>query len=118
MNVGTRIKKLRKEMNLTQAEFAKKANISRTYLSDIENNRYNPSIDTLQNIANHLGVSLEEFFSESDEKKKTPSILEGANENTLNFFKKLEDAGLFREDMTEEEINYLINIIRAAMNRP
>ena len=65
MNIGLRIKELRNQLGLTQAEFAKKANISRTYLSDIENNRYNPSIDTLENIAKHLEVPLSEFFNEN-----------------------------------------------------
>ena len=41
MNIGENIKKVRKEQNATQEEFAKKLEISRSYLSDIENNRKN-----------------------------------------------------------------------------
>ena len=47
MSIGGKIKDLRKERKLTQVELAKKSNISRSYLTDIENDRYNPSIETI-----------------------------------------------------------------------
>ena len=49
--------KIRKENGLTQAEFSKKIGISRTYLSDLENNRKSPSVETLDKMAEKLGVS-------------------------------------------------------------
>lgn len=64
MNLGLKIKVLRKEMKLTQADLAKKASISRSYLADIERNRYNPSVDTLTNIAKGLGISLSQLVAE------------------------------------------------------
>lgn len=61
MNIGSKIKELRKENKLTQAELSLKANISRSYLADIERNRYNPSVDTLTNLAKGLGITLSEL---------------------------------------------------------
>ncbi len=61
MDIGSKIKELRKENKLTQAELSLKANISRSYLADIERNRYNPSVDTLTNIAKGLGLTLSEL---------------------------------------------------------
>ena len=58
MNIGENIKKVRKEQNATQEEFAKKLEISRSYLSDIENNRKNISTNTLRNISEKLNVSI------------------------------------------------------------
>lgn len=57
MSIGESIKKIRKENGLTQAEFSKKIGISRTYLSDLENSRKSPSVETLDKIANKLDVS-------------------------------------------------------------
>ncbi|WP_195952238.1 helix-turn-helix domain-containing protein [Clostridium saudiense] len=65
MSIGDRIKKFRKENRLTQIELAKSANISRSYLADIENNRYNASVDVLKAIAAALDISLAEILDDS-----------------------------------------------------
>lgn len=76
--IGKKIKKLRKEKGLTQKELAEKSNLSRSYLADLERDRYNPSLDSLKSIANALGVSVEIFFKEDlnekdlVQRKKTP----------------------------------------------
>lgn len=57
MKIGDIIKKYRNKNNLTQKELAAKANMSRSYLADIENNRYNPSLDILESIATALGTN-------------------------------------------------------------
>lgn len=62
MSIGGNIKIYRKKQGLTQKELAEKANISRSYLADVENNRYNPSLDVLQSIASALGISAQQFF--------------------------------------------------------
>lgn len=65
MSIGDRIKKFRKENKLTQIELAKSANISRSYLADVENNRYNASVDVLKAIATALDISLAEILDDS-----------------------------------------------------
>lgn len=77
MDLGLRIKTLRKELKLTQEDLAKKASISRSYLADIERNRYNPSVDTLINIAKGLGISLSDLVSEHE------SVIEKNNTQTI-----------------------------------
>lgn len=62
MKLGTKIKDRRKEMGYTQVALAKKANISRTYLSDVENDRYNPSLETLYDICKALDTTVEELI--------------------------------------------------------
>ncbi|WP_172592567.1 helix-turn-helix domain-containing protein [Staphylococcus pettenkoferi] len=56
--VGATIKKIRKSKNLTQSELAREMEISRSYLSDIENGNKNPSITTTKKLAEKLGVSV------------------------------------------------------------
>ena len=42
---------------MTQVELAKKTSLSRSYIGDIEKNRYNPSVTTLQLIATATGTT-------------------------------------------------------------
>lgn len=58
MTIGENIKKIRKEKKITQQKLAKEMDISRSYLSDLENNRYNPSSKTLEMLAEKLDVSM------------------------------------------------------------
>ncbi|MCQ9279771.1 helix-turn-helix domain-containing protein [Staphylococcus borealis] len=58
MSTGNNIKRIRKEKNMTQETFAKKLNISRSYLSDIENNRKNISLSTLKKFSEKLNISI------------------------------------------------------------
>ncbi|QHZ52471.1 helix-turn-helix domain-containing protein [Paenibacillus larvae] len=56
MSLGKNIKFFRKQRRLTQIELAEKANMSRSYLADVERDRYNPSVDTLKSIAKALNI--------------------------------------------------------------
>ena len=56
--VGSRMRKKRKEKNMTQVELSKACGISFNYYSSIENGRNSPSLDVLNGIAKNLGVSL------------------------------------------------------------
>lgn len=58
MTIGDNIKKIRKEKKITQRQLAEEMGISRSYLSDLENNRYNPSSKTLEALAEKLNVSM------------------------------------------------------------
>lgn len=64
MTIGENIKIFRKRKHLTQSELADKANISRSYLADLERNRYNPSVETLKSIARALKVSESDLLNE------------------------------------------------------
>ena len=59
-DLGVKIKNLRKEKNISQEELAKKAKISRTTLSKIENGYFSKvSVATLEKILSILGYTLE-----------------------------------------------------------
>ena len=55
--LGKRLKIARIERGLSQAEISKKVGISVNYVSLIENGKKFPSLRTLANLAEHLGVS-------------------------------------------------------------
>lgn len=58
-----RIKNIRKSKNMTAYKLGKITNISRNYLSELENNkRINVSLDILFKIANALEVNIKDLF--------------------------------------------------------
>ena len=66
-DVGIRIRKARKHLKKTQEEIAGGADITGQYWSLIENGRYNGCISTYLQIANALGLTLNDlFYSEAD----------------------------------------------------
>lgn len=68
MEIGSKIKELRLQRSLTQGELASRCELTKGYISQLENDLASPSIATLVDILNVLGVSLKSFFSkEKDE---------------------------------------------------
>ncbi len=61
--VGSKIKNLRQERNLSQYKLAEKADVSQSFLSALEAGKKSPTVDTLEKICRALGISLAEFFS-------------------------------------------------------
>lgn len=61
-HLGTTIRQLRRDHNLTIAEVSKRAGISRGMLSKIENSLAATSLETLEQLANALGVTLSKLF--------------------------------------------------------
>lgn len=55
---GKRVRKARLELDLSQEELAHEADSNRTYISDMERGRRNPSIEVVERIAGALGVSM------------------------------------------------------------
>lgn len=62
MNIGKKIKELRNLCNLTQEELASRTELTKGYISQLENDLAEPSISTLEDIVNALGTNLSEFF--------------------------------------------------------
>ena len=65
MLIGHRLQKLRKKRKITQKILAEKAGISRSYLADVEHNRYNPSLDTIESLASALKLDMKSFFDDA-----------------------------------------------------
>ena len=65
------IRTKRKEMNLTQADLAKKTGINRVTIGRIENKEYTPSIEQLQRIGEALDFEPTDLFIEAIESKKS-----------------------------------------------
>ena len=55
---GKRVRKARKDINLSQEELAHEADSNRTYISDVERGTRNPSIEVVERIAKALNVTM------------------------------------------------------------
>jgi transcriptional regulator with XRE-family HTH domain len=68
-DIGLKIKELRLENGLTQEELANRCELTKGFISQIENNLTSPSISTLDYILEVLGTSLGEFFTDDTEQE-------------------------------------------------
>lgn len=67
MEVGKRIRELRIINNLTQEELASRCELSKGFLSQLENDLATPSLPTLMDIVEALGTTMSQFFSEAND---------------------------------------------------
>ncbi|MDK9708010.1 MAG: helix-turn-helix domain-containing protein [Desulforhopalus sp.] len=71
MNLGTLIRKCRKDRKLTLKAVAEKAGISEGFLSQVENAVNSPSVDTLMRICNAIGVDAGGLLSQASKQEKS-----------------------------------------------
>lgn len=102
MTVGERIKKIRLEKGLTQKQLAEKCGIDSANLRKYESGRQNPKIETVEKIANALGVN--------------PMLLVYGEElsQTLKSINEVEEAinrnkRIFAREPNDEDMQYIIN---------
>ncbi len=76
MNLGKRVKKLRKSLGLTQKQFASRVpgKIDASYISKIETGRQYPSLKLLERIGATFSKPMSYFFKDEDQ----PTIYEKA----------------------------------------
>lgn len=60
--LGRNVRRLRKDKGWTQDELAARLKIEQMAVSLIENNRANPTLETLEDMANCFGVKFVELF--------------------------------------------------------
>ncbi len=89
MNIGSKIKALRIANGLTQEELADRSELSKGFISQVENNLTSPSIATLIDVLQCLGTDLKNFFGDDED-------------NQIVFSK---------EDYFEKEDNQLENVV-------
>lgn len=64
MDIGTKLKDLRLKNDLTLEELASRSELTKGFLSQVERGLTSPSISTLSDILEALGVSFSDFFKE------------------------------------------------------
>ncbi len=69
MQIGEKLRELRIQRNLTQEELADRCELSKGFISQVERDLASPSIATLIDMLECLGVSLQSFFSDDSGEK-------------------------------------------------
>lgn len=62
-NIGQRLREIRESKKLTLTEVAKMAGISQGSLSFIENEKNQPTVETIRKILSAMGLTLADFFA-------------------------------------------------------
>ncbi len=70
MKIGHKLKRLRIVNSFTQEELASRTDLSKGFISQIENDTASPSIATLEDILEVLGTTPTEFFCDIDNHEK------------------------------------------------
>ena len=66
MDVGNRLREVRKKAGLSQRELAKRARVTNSTISMIEKNSVSPSVSSLKKVLSGLPMSLMEFFDTAE----------------------------------------------------
>ncbi len=60
---GKAIRRRRRELDFSQEELAERAELHRTYISDIERGERNPSLENIEKLAKALNISIARLFT-------------------------------------------------------
>lgn len=66
MDIGKRMKELRIQYGLTQQELADRSELTKGFISQLERNQNSPSVGTLLDIIQCLGMTPAEFFTDKE----------------------------------------------------
>src|SRR5690625_3040969 len=94
--IGDNIQRIRHKQRMTLSELAERANISKSYLSNIERNlNQNPSIQIIEKIAAVSGVDFQMLVGINTEGAQLP------DEEWLNFVNELKYSGVATDQLNE-----------------
>jgi len=101
--IGTRLRKFRYSMDLTQQRLGEKADLHYSYIGQVERGDKTPSLKALIKIADALNISIEELIRE--EKK------EGEDQETLEKI-KIKNINKLLSERDPEELDQIYIIIK------
>jgi len=74
MLIGSRLRQLREQKQMSQGDIENRTGLLRCYISRVENGHTVPSLETLERFAAVLDVPLYQLFYSGDEAPPTPSL--------------------------------------------
>ncbi len=120
--VGKKIKFYREQKGMSLRELGKLANVSHSFISDIEHERSTPSLATLEAIANALNIPISLLISDNEKTEPSPEQKIHAavsdDPELLAFWQELSEREdlqtLFRQtkDLSPEAIKRVIRYIK------
>lgn len=121
MNFAKRLKKLRKEAELTQKELANKIGVSRATVAGYETKGKEPSYETLSKISKVLNCSIDYLMGNTDERSSADKIKKAISDDpelqeTWEQISQRENLQLLfkqTKDLDDKAIKQIIRIIKA-----
>jgi transcriptional regulator with XRE-family HTH domain len=122
MMIGDRLRELRVEKKLRQADIAKRTGLLTFYISRVENGHTVPAIETLEKMARALEIPMYQLFYDGEEPPQVPNLLERKSPNETAWGGSGKDARYLRKlsqllGKTDEENRKLVLHIVQKMAR-
>ena len=96
MEYGKRLKQLREAKEFSIYRLSKDSDISQGHISDLENGKNQPTIETLKKLLTPMGITLSEFFNEdgevtvlNDREKEIVTSFRTMNDENANLYLQL-----------------------------
>jgi transcriptional regulator with XRE-family HTH domain len=105
MNIGERIKLFRSSKNLSQKEVAASIGIDQAQYSRIESGKVEPTLSSIEKIADALGITVAEFFSQ-----EKPADVNSYDKTLVDRLKLL-------DELEDSERKSIFNIIDIAITK-
>ncbi|HHY26010.1 MAG TPA: helix-turn-helix domain-containing protein [Desulfitobacterium dehalogenans] len=111
LSIGGRIKREREKSGLKSSTLADKAGVSPSMISQIENDQAEPSLDTLESIAEALGVSVCYFLLEQED---VENLLSSLNPDVLSLLGDPRVQSVLRavRDFEAGDLKFILNYIQ------
>ena len=111
LSVGQRVRREREKRGLTGVMLADKAGVSPGMVSQIENDQSEPSLDTLEKVANALGVSVCYFLLEHED---VENLISSLNADVLTLLGDPRVQAVLRavRDFDAGDLKYILNYIQ------
>lgn len=117
-NIGSKIRELREKKGETLRYTADSIGVSHAHLSKIENGINTPSIEVLEKVAGHFGVSIGYLFGEEQniEELKQKKNMEFINDidllDAIDLMNKY-DITMMGKEVTERELKMFMSWVKA-----
>jgi XRE family transcriptional regulator, master regulator for biofilm formation len=100
--IGRNIYDLRKKRGISLSELAKRSEVSKSYLSNIERSlNQNPSIQVMEKIADVLETDIKDLLKDDHEKKNEWKETEQIEQEWIAFIVELKRLGIKKEKIHE-----------------
>lgn len=120
MTLGNKIRRIRKQKGLSILDLKNITGLSKSTISEIENDKSSPTAETLSKIATGLGVTVDEFFRDDIEEEniKIPEEYSSKYKVTSRdkaqykeFIKRETEAFFMNDEFDEEDKKEILDVM-------
>ena len=121
MSFGRRLRELREEKELTQEQFGEIFNFKKALISKYENDKLQPSIETINSLADYFDVSSDYLLGRTDNRNtaniKLTNDYSKDTEELVNmiFPKRLKELRT-EKDISQEELGSMLNLSKSTIS--